>query len=156
MTAAHEAPPPRPWDSPGTNTGVGCHFLLQCMKVKSESEEVKSLSRVRLSVTSWIAAYQASPSMGFSRQEYWSGVSTVGSPATSSGGGKKWMYFRFVQGADFVADLLQLGPSWPMLCYWSQISRLSLVQKQRKVFLFFFSLRVDRQELEISSVGYAK
>ena len=29
---------PRPWDSPGKNTGVGCHFLLQCMKVKSESE----------------------------------------------------------------------------------------------------------------------
>ena len=27
---------PRPWDSPGKNTGVGCHFLLQCMKVKSE------------------------------------------------------------------------------------------------------------------------
>ena len=29
---------PRPWDFPGKNTGVGCHFLLQCMKVKSESE----------------------------------------------------------------------------------------------------------------------
>ena len=28
-----------PWDSPGKNTGVGCHFLLQCMKVKSESEK---------------------------------------------------------------------------------------------------------------------
>ena len=28
----------RPWDSPSKNTGVGCHFLLQCMKVKSESE----------------------------------------------------------------------------------------------------------------------
>ena len=28
----------RPWDSPGKNTGVGCHFLLQCMNVKSESE----------------------------------------------------------------------------------------------------------------------
>ena len=31
-------PGSRPWDSPGKNTGVGCHFLLQCMKVKSESE----------------------------------------------------------------------------------------------------------------------
>ena len=29
---------PRPWDSPGKNTGVSCHFLLQCMKVKNESE----------------------------------------------------------------------------------------------------------------------
>ena len=32
----------RPWDSPGKNTGVGCHFLLQCMKVKSESEVAQS------------------------------------------------------------------------------------------------------------------
>ena len=35
-TTAHQAP--CPWDSPGKNTGVGCHFLLQCRKVKSESE----------------------------------------------------------------------------------------------------------------------
>ena len=33
---------PRPWDSPGKNTGVGCHFLLQCLKVKSESEVSQS------------------------------------------------------------------------------------------------------------------
>ena len=33
---------PRPWDSPGKNTGVGCHFLFQCMKVKSESEVSQS------------------------------------------------------------------------------------------------------------------
>ena len=33
---------PRPWDSPGKNTRVGCHFLLQCMKVKSESEIAQS------------------------------------------------------------------------------------------------------------------
>ena len=31
-----------PWDSPGKNTGVGCYFLLQCMKVKSESEVAQS------------------------------------------------------------------------------------------------------------------
>ena len=58
---------PRPWDSPGKNTGVGCHFLLQCVKVKS-------LSRVQLLATPWNAAYQAPQSMGFSRQECWSGV----------------------------------------------------------------------------------
>ena len=56
---------PRPWDSPGKNTGVGCHFLLQCMKVKG-----KSLSHVRLFATPWTSAYQAPSSMGFSRQEY--------------------------------------------------------------------------------------
>ena len=61
----------RPWDSPGKNTGVGCHFLLQCMKVKNK---VKLLSHVRLSATPWTAAHQAPPSMGFSRQEYWSGL----------------------------------------------------------------------------------
>ena len=33
---------PCPWDSPGLNTGVGCHFLLQCMKMKSESEVTQS------------------------------------------------------------------------------------------------------------------
>ena len=33
---------PCPWDSPGKNTGVGCHFLLQCMKVKRESEVTQS------------------------------------------------------------------------------------------------------------------
>ena len=164
QTVAHQAP--RPWNSPGKNTGVGCHFPLQCMKGKSESEvaqlcptlrdpmvcslpgssihgvfqarvldwgaiafsifeaaaaakslqlcltlcdpkdgsppgspvpgilqartlqwvaisfsnawkgkvKVKSLSRVRLFATPWTAVHQAPPSMGFSRQEYWSGV----------------------------------------------------------------------------------
>ena len=33
---------PSPWDSPGKNTGVGCHFLLQCMKVRSESDVAQS------------------------------------------------------------------------------------------------------------------
>ena len=38
---------PRPWDSPGKNTGVGCHFLLQGMKVKSESEVAQSCPTLR-------------------------------------------------------------------------------------------------------------
>ena len=45
LCATHRWQPTRlpcPWDSPGTNTGVGCHFLLQCMKVKSESEVAQS------------------------------------------------------------------------------------------------------------------
>ena len=58
---------PHPWDSPGKNPGMGCHVLLQCMKVKS-------LSCVQLLATLWTAAYQASLSMGFARQEYWSGL----------------------------------------------------------------------------------
>ena len=51
---------PRPWDSPGKNTGVGCHFLLQCMKVKMKG---KSLSRVRLCATPWTTAYQVPSSI---------------------------------------------------------------------------------------------
>ena len=43
--------------------------------------KVKSLSRVRLLVTLWTAAYQAPPSMGFSRQEYWSGVPSPSPPS---------------------------------------------------------------------------
>ena len=64
-------PGSRPWDSPGKKTGVGCHFLLQCMKVKSERE----VTQLRPTLaTPWTAAYQAPLSMGVSRQEYWSGL----------------------------------------------------------------------------------
>ena len=104
-----------PWDSPGKNTGVGCHFLLQCMHAKSLQSwltlwdpkdssppgstvpgilqvrtlewaaisfsnawkwivKVKLFSCVRLLATPWIAAHQAPPAMGFSRQEFWSGL----------------------------------------------------------------------------------
>ena len=67
-------PASHPWDSPGKNTGVGCHFLLQCMKVKSESAVTsvqfssgQLLSRVRLFVTPCIRACQASLSITISR-----------------------------------------------------------------------------------------
>ena len=52
--AAHRLP--HPWDSPGKNTGVRCHFLLQCMKVKSRS---------RLLATPLTGTYQVPLSMGF-------------------------------------------------------------------------------------------
>ena len=51
--------------------GVGYRFLLQRMKMKSESEVAQSCPTL---ATPWTAAYQAPPSMGFSRQEYWSGL----------------------------------------------------------------------------------
>ena len=68
----------RPWDSPGKNTGEGCHFLLQCVKVKS-------LSHVRLFTTPWTAAHQAPLPMGFSRQEYWRGVPLPSPQETGDG-----------------------------------------------------------------------
>ena len=59
------------WDSPGKNTGVGCHFLSNAWKWKVK---VKLLSRARLCATLWTAAHQAPPSIGLSRQEYRSGL----------------------------------------------------------------------------------
>ena len=63
---------PRPWVSPGKNTGVGCHFLLQCMKVKSESEVTQSCPTLSDLMD---CSPPGSSIHGFSRQEYWSGVS---------------------------------------------------------------------------------
>ena len=62
---------PHPWDSPGKNTGVGCHFLLQCMKVKSEREVTQSCPTLSNPMD---YSPPGSSIHGFSRQEYWSGV----------------------------------------------------------------------------------
>ena len=80
---------PRAWDSPGKNTGVGCHFLLQCMKVKSESEVAQSCPTLS---DPWTAAHQAPPSLGFSRQEYWSRV-----PSPSPNEWLRLAYFIFTR-----------------------------------------------------------
>ena len=63
--------------------------------------KVKSLSRVRLSVTPLTAAYQAPPSMGFSRQEYWSGV-----PLPSPNLEESFMLFRLRDPGDKSVVLL--------------------------------------------------
>ena len=57
---------PCPWDSPGKNTGVGCHFLLQCMKVKSKSEVAQSCPTLSNPMD---CSPPGSSTMGFSRQE---------------------------------------------------------------------------------------
>ena len=62
---------PRPWDSPGKNTGVGCHFLLQCMKVKSESEIAQSCP---IPSDPMDCTIPGSSVHGIFQQEYWSGV----------------------------------------------------------------------------------
>ena len=63
---------PRPWDSPGKNTGVGCHFLLQCMKVKSEREV--TISCLTLRDPMGCSLSDSSIHGIFTRQEYWNGV----------------------------------------------------------------------------------
>ena len=67
------------WDSPGNDTGEGCHFLLQCMKVKSENEVTQSCPSL---CNPMDCSLQAPLSMGFSRQEYWSGL-LLPSPITN-------------------------------------------------------------------------
>ena len=57
--------------------------------------KVKSLSRVRLLATPWTAAYQASPSMGFSRQEYWSGMPLPSPKMFSTQINKMYIYSHF-------------------------------------------------------------
>ena len=62
---------PRPWDSPGKNTGVGCHFLLQCMKVESESEVAQSCSTLSDPMD---CSPSGSSVHGISWQESWRGL----------------------------------------------------------------------------------
>ena len=61
-----------PWDSPGKNTGVGCHFLLQCMIVKSESE-VAQLCLTLSNPMDW-SLLGSSIHGVFQAKEYWNGV----------------------------------------------------------------------------------
>ena len=64
----------RPWDSPGKDTGVGCHFLLQCMKVESEREVAQSCLTL---CNPMDCNLPGSSVMGFSKQEYWSGLPSL-------------------------------------------------------------------------------
>ena len=85
--------------------------------------KVKSLSRVRLFVTPWTAAYQAPPSMGFSRQEYWSGVPSpypVEFSSKCKGKIMTCLYSKYLEG------------------YLCQINYSKLGIKQKDNFFFFF------------------
>ena len=97
-----------PWDSPGKNTGVGCHFLLQCLKVKSESEVAQSCP--------WTAAYQAPPSIGFPRKEYCSGVPL---PSPCPLFTVFSLKYKIHKGRDFCLSLNDVVPiPRTMLCTW--------------------------------------
>ena len=108
-TAARLAP--CPWDSPGKNTGVGCHFLLQCMKMKSKSEVAQSYPTLS---DPWTAAYQAPPSMGFSRQEYWSGL-PLPSPKLLQ------LYPTLCNPMDYTACQTPLSMGFSRQQYWSEL-----------------------------------
>ena len=70
---------PCPWDSPGKNTGVGCHFLLQCMKVKSEREVAQLCPTLSDPMD---CSLPGSSIHGIFQAKYWSGV-PLPSPFTS-------------------------------------------------------------------------
>ena len=103
----------RLWDSPGKNTGVGCHYLLQYMKVKSESEVMSDSLWPQGLQPTWLLC-----PLDFSRQEYWSGV-PLPSPK-HTGVGCRFLLQRIlsIQGSNL--SLLCLmhckGDSLP-LCY---------------------------------------
>ena len=82
--------------------------------------KVKTLSRVRLLATSWTAAHQAPPSMGFSRQEYWSGV-----PLPSPLGFKAGPYCIFVSGNSKITSFSEQGTLQWNLKLW-EIMRIEL------------------------------
>ena len=76
--------------------------------------KVKSLSRVRLFETSWSAAYQAPLSLGFSRQEYWSGLPLPSPPSVNIWQENKWSHFTFqlkmpVQFLEWTETLFKMG-----------------------------------------------
>ena len=91
-----------PWDSPGKNTGVGYHFLHQCMKVKSESEVAQSCLTLSDPMD---CSLTGSSVHGFSRQEYWSGV-----PSPSPLKGLPWAAAKSLQSCPTLCDPLDGSP----------------------------------------------
>ena len=87
---------PCPWDSPGKNTGVGCHFLLQRMKVKRESEAAQSCP----TLSDPMDCSPPGSSMGFSRQEYWNVVPSS-SPTWNNRLVQNWEKSASSQGCGF-------------------------------------------------------
>ena len=81
-----------PWDSPGKSTGVGCHFLLQCMKEKSESEVAQSCPTLSDPID---CSLPGSSVHGFSRQGYWSGVPLPSPPLMH-----RCLHFSFLHHSD--------------------------------------------------------
>ena len=105
---------------------MGCHFLLQCMKVK-----VKSLSRVRLLATPWTAAYQ---SMGFSRQDL---HSNFGLWFCGGGAGSYSFLTTFLMGCFLVQGL------WPPLFANDMCSRGKTLKKGKKSSFYLLSSNFD-------------
>ena len=131
---------PCPWESPGKNTGVGCHFLLQCMKVKSESEVVRSCHTLSNPID---CSLPGSFVHGISRQEYWSGL-PVPSPTYCA------FYFYFYYNSS-TSNNQELGPrEWGLLAYsFSKYTLSSLLRRLSFAHKICTSMRSERQEMGV-------
>ena len=89
--------------------------------------KVKSLSRVRLFETPWTAAHQAPPSMGFSRQEYWSGVPSP-SPLLLS----RFSHVRLCATPQMAAHQAPLSPGLSRQEHWSGLPFPSPMHEREK------------------------
>ena len=111
----------RPWDSPGKNTGVGCHFLLKCMKVKSESEVTHSCL---MSLISTFLVAQGN----FSAHGPWDLYVLHGAIVMGVGGGGSKVIFHFplcpcpYHSYYLILDRLQQSVPTHELCKLGQIS----------------------------------
>ena len=103
---------PRPWDSPGKNTGVGCHFLLQCMKVKSESEVAQSCLTL---IDPMDCSLQGSSIHGISQARVLEWVplppcwAPLNSYPCSSSTNISYLYHHLASQGDDIMPILQMG-----------------------------------------------
>ena len=97
---------PHPWDSPGKNTGVGCHFLLRCMKVKRESEVTQLCPTLSDPMdcsppgSSVHGAFQA-------RVLEWGAIAFSYVPGILQAGRQEWVVIPFFRGSSHPSDKTQ-------------------------------------------------
>ena len=100
LCATHRRQPTRlrPWDSPGKNTGVGCHFLLQCMKMKGESEVAQLCPTLR-------DPMDCSPTGSSVHGIFQARVLEWGAIAFSTPGGPAFLYLLLLGTCPVLGDL---------------------------------------------------
>ena len=136
----------RPWDSSGKNTGVGCHFLLQCMKVKSESEVAQSCPTVSdpincsLPGSSVHGIFQA-------RVLEWGAIAFSASMWHECNCAVVWAFFGF-------AFLWNWNENWPFPFLWPLLSFPSLLEVYMCAIWVFTALCIHDLKIVVFSMPY--